>query len=133
MDSTGDMNTTTGAIRKVFCSDLQTAYNRLIEESSCADDLHAAIEHTAPKDLWDALDAPITENEIRLAIQKAAHNKSPGMDWSSTEFYVWSWKVLKALTIMCKTMFKTGQMTSAEKQGIIVCIPKKGAPTQVKD
>jgi hypothetical protein len=56
------MHTTTGAIRKVFYSELQTAYNRLIVDSGCAEELYSAIEHTVSEDLWDMLDAPITEN-----------------------------------------------------------------------
>jgi hypothetical protein len=40
MDSTGHMLTTTVAIRKVFCSELQTVYNRLIVDSSCAEELY---------------------------------------------------------------------------------------------
>jgi hypothetical protein len=80
------------------------------------------------------LDAPITENETRLAIQQAPHNKSRGMDGLLAEFYVWSWEVVKEdLTIIYNTMFQSGQMTCAQKQGIRVCIPKKDAPTQAKD
>jgi hypothetical protein len=133
MNSTWHMHTTTGAIRKVFYSERQTAYNRLIVDSSCAEELYSVIQHTVPEDLWDVLDAPITENEIRLPIEQAPHNKSPGIDGLSAEFYFWSWEVVKEdLTIMYNTC-QTGRMTSAQKQGITVCIPKKDAPTQVKN
>jgi hypothetical protein len=126
MDSTGHMPTTTGAIQKVFCSGLQNAYNRLILDSSCAEELYSAIQNTVPENLWHVLNASITENEILLAIQQAAHNSSPGDGWFVGGIYVWSWEFVKEdLTVMYNTMFLTGRMTSEQKQGIILRIPKK--------
>jgi hypothetical protein len=81
-----------------------------------------------------ALEEPITVDELELAIKTGNKNKSPGHDGISHEFFKAVWGISKheMLEVM-NNMCIDGALTETEKNGIIVCLPKKMDPTGPED
>ena len=59
------------------------------------------------------------------------HNKSPGSDGYTTEFYKFFWNDIGVFLVRSiNEGFLSGQMSVTQKQGIITCIPKEGKDKQ---
>jgi hypothetical protein len=81
-----------------------------------------------------ALDAPITMDELKHAIQKGKSKKAPGCVGISHDFYKAAWYMNKddILTILSQ-MYTNGQITDTQKRGVLVCIPKIPNPQSPED
>ena len=73
------------------------------------------------------MEAPITKEELNIALGKSKNNKSPGLDGYSPEFYNFFWPQLGDFFLKCiNNNFKQGKLTVTQSQGVITCLPKTG-------
>jgi hypothetical protein len=80
------------------------------------------------------MEEPITVEELEHAIRTGRKKKSPGRDGIFHEFFfakTWSYAKHDFLEIM-NDMYFTG-MTEAQKNGNIVCLPKRANPLRVDE
>jgi hypothetical protein len=82
----------------------------------------------------DALEEPITMEELLAAVSNGKANKSPGHDGICNEFFQTAWEVIKhdMLSVM-NQMYMDGTMTDTQKHGLIVCLSKKQDPGGTED
>ena len=72
-----------------------------------------------------ALDAEITEGELKTQIFKSGLNKSPGPDGFTNEFYRILWFKIKTLLLnLMRHFFEHKHISQNHLMGIITCIPK---------
>ena len=71
------------------------------------------------------LEQPITAEELYIALKSGVHNKAPGSDGISREFYIRLWDIIREdmLEIM-NQMYIHKSMTRRQQHGIIVSLPK---------
>jgi hypothetical protein len=74
-------------------------------------------------------EGPITYSKLLASLKKAKHNKSPGMDGYTVEFYKSLWRdtghsLLRSINEGCAN----GSLSTSQNQGIIACIRKPGKP-----
>jgi exonuclease III len=71
------------------------------------------------------LECKITQEECKTALDDMPSNKSPGLDGFTIEFYKKFWHLLKKPYIDClNEIFKSGEMSHDQRQGVISLIPK---------
>ena len=72
-----------------------------------------------------ALDAEITEGELKTQVFKSGLNKSPGPDGFTNEFYRVLWSKIKTLLLnLMRHFFEQKHINQNHLMGIITCIPK---------
>ena len=72
-------------------------------------------------------DEEITESEVYDAIVKLKHNKSPGLDGITSEFYQKHWNVLcQPFMLMLREAYRKGELPTTLNQSVITIIFKKG-------
>jgi hypothetical protein len=82
----------------------------------------------------DALRAPITADELRLALFRGRRDTAPGKDGIGVVSYTQMWDSLDCdIHKIFTKMFLDKEMTAGQKEGIIVCIPKKASPLYPHD
>ena len=73
------------------------------------------------------LNCPITEREIKAAIDDSASHKAPGTDGLPAEFYKYFWPELKELmTELFNYIIDNKTMSSSQSTGIVTLLHKKG-------
>ena len=69
-----------------------------------------------------SLKGKITLNEASSALQNMKHNKSPGSDGFTAEFF---WLQLGAFVVKSlNNGFRNSELSSTQKDGVIICKPK---------
>ena len=77
------------------------------------------------------LEGKITLDEALQALKSMANNKSPGSDGFTVEFFKFFWKDIGELLIRSINYgYEKGELSIAQKEGIITCIPKGEKPKQ---
>jgi hypothetical protein len=72
-----------------------------------------------------SLEGNIALEECKEALLEMPNNKSPGLDGFTIEFYKKFWNILGPIYLNCITeIFKSGEMSHDQKNGIISLIPK---------
>ena len=72
-----------------------------------------------------SLEGKITLDEASVALKKMKNNKSPGSDGFTVEFFKFFWRQLGAFVVKSlNNGFRKGELSSTQKEGIIICIPK---------
>ena len=75
------------------------------------------------------LDHPITLEELRIAVDKGKHHKSPGPEGIIHEFHKHMWNCCKNdLLDIINNMNLEGSVSNEQKHGHIVYLPKVGIP-----
>ena len=71
------------------------------------------------------IEGMITEEEALCSLKNMKNNKSPGSDGFTIEFFKFFWKDIgKFLVRAINYSFVKGEMSSTQKEGVIICIPK---------
>jgi hypothetical protein len=93
-----------------------------------------ALHKTLPNAVNTTLDAPVSIEELYLAVKSGKPHKAPGGDGICQEFYKVKWETTKndMLGIM-NQMHSDGKIMEQQKHGILVCIPKKPTPIRPDD
>ena len=78
-----------------------------------------------------ALETPFEKEDIYKAIRAGGRGKAPGEDGLGKEFYERNWTLMQDdLCDVLNQMFWDGKITSRQKHGILICLPKpRGNPT----
>ena len=78
------------------------------------------------------LEGLISFDEASLALKSMKNNKSPGSDGFSSEFFKFFWKQLGHFVVRSINYgFDMGELSTVQKEGIIICIPKENKPKQL--
>ena len=79
----------------------------------------------------ESLEGEITLDEASIALKGMNNGKSPGSDGSGPEFFNFFWKDLGPLVVRAlNEAFREGELSSTQKQGLIICIPKEDKPRE---
>jgi hypothetical protein len=90
--------------------------------------------HRLPDGWRDTLEAPFTAEELRAAVFKGESKKSPGIDGIGLEFFKAAWEeVVGDMRLLFNQMFGDRHLSRQQKQGVIVCVPKKERPRTPED
>jgi hypothetical protein len=82
----------------------------------------------------ESLGAPISLEELRVALRKGRRDTAPGKDGIGITFFKGIWDNAHGdLLELFTRMFSDGDITTQQKEGVIVCIPKKATPRQLRD
>ena len=80
-------------------------------------------------------DGPVvrfTQGEIEHAIHAGGRKKAPGRDGLSSEFYKHIWEVTQVEMVeIFNQIFRDVLITARQKQGVIISLPKREAPTSL--
>jgi hypothetical protein len=72
------------------------------------------------------LEAPITMEEMEMAVRQGKNAKAPGHDGISHDFLKHKWKTIRHdLLQILNEMYVDKAILNSQKHGIIVCVPKK--------
>ena len=72
-----------------------------------------------------SLEGEITLDEASVALKNTKNNKSPDSDGFTVEFFNFFWRQLGAFVVKSSNNgFRKGELSSTQKEGIIICIPK---------
>jgi len=125
-----DGNETTNSIeitQEVYCF-FSNLYLEKPVESFNLNNIFEAIP-TLTFDEQNLLEGEITLKEASFVLKNMANNKSPGSDGFTAEFFKVFWKVLGGFVVRSLNEgFKKGELSTTQKEGIIVCIPKGDKP-----
>ena len=77
---------------------------------------------------------PISPEEVHFAVRKRAKNKAPESDSLGLEFYKTNWVMIKDdIGSMMNQMFTEGNVSTQQKYGVIVFLPKPSETTTPAD
>jgi hypothetical protein len=73
----------------------------------------------------EMLEGEITLQEAGRALKNMSHNKSPGSDGFTAEFFKVFWSKLGPFVVrsLNESLYK-GELSTTQKEGVIICIPK---------
>ena len=72
-----------------------------------------------------SLEGPLTLNETLNALKNMKNNRSPGSDGFTTEFFNFFWiDIGKYLLRALNYGFEYRELSSTQKEGVIICLPK---------
>jgi exonuclease III len=79
----------------------------------------------------NSLEGELTYKETAEILRKMNNNTSPGSDGFTTEFFKFFWKDLGYfVTRSLNYAYEKGELSSTQKQGVIICLPKQSKPKQ---
>jgi hypothetical protein len=82
----------------------------------------------------EALDLPLSENELYEALKSLHDDKSPGPSGLTKEFYMYFWEHLKGIYIACVDEIKQHkELSEMQKRGAIKITHKKGERNLLKN
>ena len=78
-----------------------------------------------------SLEGNITLEEAGIALKHMKNGKSPGTDGFGAEFFKFFWKEIGDFVIRAlNESFREGELSTTQKEGIIICIPKQDKPKE---
>lgn len=85
-------------------------------------------------DQCNKLDAPVTREEVKIAIFSVANGKAPGPDGYSADFFKNNWEIVGEHVIyVVMEFFVNGKMPKAWNSTVLTLIPKIPIPNTMKD
>ena len=82
----------------------------------------------------DQLEQPISPEEVHIAVRKGTANKATGIDAIGLEFCKANWAtIIEDISAMMTQMFLQRNVSTQQKHGVIVCLPKSREPTTPAD
>ena len=134
-DPTSGITTTTPrGIITAFSTYLRLKYSPIQVDDESIQQLAEAGLPRLSENWRNALNGPLTLEELKAAIMKGDGNKAPGRDGIGYALFKANWDVVKDdwLDIL-STMFARNNISEQQKRGVIVCIPKTARPHQPSD
>ena len=111
-------------------NEVKTFYKNLYEEKQTINEnLNNLLPENTPKlteNQMRSISGEITLDELGTAIKQMKNDKSPGSDGYSAEFYKFFYRDIGIFLLRSiNEGFEKGELTSSQKQGVIICIPKE--------
>lgn len=101
-------------------------YCRVPIDENSVDTILSDLSKLNPEDSKH-LDAPLSFNELDIAVTQLGKNKTPGLDGLSSEFYQTFWPLIKNdLFSVLQYAISTGTLPHTFRRAVITLIPKKG-------
>lgn len=122
-------HTTMLNILRTLTTYLREEYTHIPVDSESISELTRHIMNKLRDEANKALGAPISTEELKLAVKTGKPHKAPGRDGISFDYFKIMWNVTKTdmLRVM-NEMFRESRMTDAQKHGLLVCVPKSSHP-----
>jgi hypothetical protein len=87
---------------------------------------------TIPAAASTILEQPVIMDELLDGVRKVKTKKATGSDGICLQTFRRTWESSKEdMLALMSNMFKNGEVTTNQKHGIIVCVPKTPCPTRV--
>jgi hypothetical protein len=133
-DEQGAHQTDQAEILRIFTDHLVKKYERRNVNVKCMHHLLDGGLNTVPLEVNLALDEPLEIEEVCAAVRKGKEKQSPGSDGICNEFFKNTWDVTKQEMVeIINHMYMEREVTDVQKQGIIMCVPKKTHSVGVED
>jgi len=109
-------------------NEVKNFYKKLYEERSVEDcniyDLVKELK-TLSVEESEKLEGEIKLDEASFALKNMKHNKSPGTDGFSAEFFKFFWRNLGPFVLRSLNEgFRKGELSITQREGLIICVPK---------
>lgn len=109
-------------------NEVKTFYEKLYTKRDLEDcDIFDMVTEIPTLNLQEknSLEGEILLEEASIALKNMKNNKSPGTDGFTTEFFKFFWLQLGTFVVRALNEgFKKGELSSTQKEGLIICIPK---------
>jgi hypothetical protein len=100
-------------ILKTFKNYMYEKFGNIATDNDSLRQLLSDTHNILPQEAAEAMDAPITMDELRRAVQKGKPNKAPGLDGISQDFFKTMWDTIKhELLEVVNEMYKDGQISN---------------------
>jgi len=94
-------------------------------DSESISELTRHMTNKLPDEANNALGAPISTEELKLAVKTGKPHKTPSRDGISFDYFTIMWDVPKTYILrVMNEMFRKCKMTDAQKHEMLVCVPK---------
>ncbi|MEM6816943.1 MAG: reverse transcriptase domain-containing protein, partial [Bacteroidota bacterium] len=128
INSTGEEVTDLHEISKEVASYYENLYRSREHIIDQTIDLSTVLEGTTPKlsdEAKAALEGEINLDEADAAVKSMKHNKSPGSDGFTVEFFQFFWEDIRVFWVRSINLgFKSRSLSSTQKEGLIITLPK---------
>jgi hypothetical protein len=112
---------------------MKTKYGSINANTEMIKRMSLCILSKLPMEAAAALEEPITLEELRSAVRAEKNRKAPGCDGIGHEFYKVQWDIIKHdLLLIIQQMHIERLITTQQKHGILVCLPKTTMPLTTK-
>lgn len=119
---------------KTIAKEVNNFYADLYKEKEIQECEISNLIHSIPKlsePEQNSLEGEITLEAATNALKNMSNKKSPGSDGFTVEFFKVFWKYLNFCVIRSlNDGFRKGELSSTQKEGVIVCIPKGDKPRE---
>ena len=134
LDTDDAIQTSATGIMRTFVKYISNKFDTLPVDENQIRDLLAHMKPRIPQEANIDLEAPITMEEMEIAVRQGKNVKAPGNDGINHEFLKNKWKTIRHdfLQIL-KDMYVDEAILNSQKHGIIVCVPKKRNPERPED
>ena len=124
-DSDGTIYTGHQDIARTFVKHLAHKFGPITVDAQHLTTILRNIQPTSPTKYAEELEKPLTTDEVLSALRAGARHKAPGIDGICLEFYQENWETIKSeLTQLINYMLLHKRISSHQKHGILVCLPK---------
>jgi exonuclease III len=124
-DGDGVIQTSPMGIAAAFVTYFQTKYAAIEVDITSVQTLAGLIRAGLPPAIEHTYEDPFTLIEIRNAISSGGQNRAPGRDGLGLSFYKATWTTIcDDFCLILNAMFFDGAITTQQKLGTIVCLPK---------
>ena len=130
----GRLETGMHDIMRVFKENMKRRFTATRIDERCMSDIEKTGGHTLTREQQHTLEEPIRQEEVRRAIFGGQRKKAPGSDGVSLELFQDTWDTMKdTWTRLFHKLFTDGNLTTRQKHGTIVCVPKILTPSRPED
>jgi hypothetical protein len=133
-DLQGNTHTMPSGIVATFVTHLSNKYKPIDVDEMSIETLQNYIRPVCQTTYAAILEQPITYEELIAAIRAGARRKSPGIDGLPLEFFSANWDTISSEVLqLLNHMFLQKHLSSRQKHGIVVCLPKSSNPHTPND
>ena len=125
LDEDGRWQTTPRGMAQILITRFRERYDKIEVDNVSIKRMTAHIKRAQTTRSSDEMGGPFEDDEIWRAIRAGGKGRAPGNDGLTREFYARTWTIIREdLRDVLNEMFWEGNITTAQKHGVIICIPK---------
>ena len=119
---------------RAFTTFLRQKYEPIAVGGECVAYMTEVVRREPPTAWRDQLERPISPEEVHFAVREGAKNQASESDGIGLEFYKTNWATVKDdISTMMNQMFTERKVSTQQKHGLIVCLPKSSETTTHAD